>query len=91
MKSEHAHESFLRGRGQDALARLSTSKVRTVIEPHINATNEAVHRLAGGRSLLDAALTGCSRTAFETRRTRHLRNRLGDSARIFGGVEQLLR
>src|SRR5262249_53830353 len=31
--------------------------VRALIEPHITRTDEAVHRLAGGRSLLDAALT----------------------------------
>ncbi|HWZ96511.1 MAG TPA: hypothetical protein VN025_01995 [Candidatus Dormibacteraeota bacterium] len=42
--------------GQDALARFD-EQVRAAVEPHVTATNEAVHRLAGGRSLLDAALT----------------------------------
>src|SRR2546430_514305 len=40
----------------DALARFD-EQMRTAVEPHVNATNEAVQRLAGGRSLLDAALT----------------------------------
>jgi hypothetical protein len=42
--------------GHDALARFD-EQVRATIDPHITATNEAIHRLAGGRSLLDAALT----------------------------------
>ena len=40
----------------DALARFD-EEMRVAVEPHVNATNEAVHRLAGGRSMLDAALT----------------------------------
>jgi hypothetical protein len=31
--------------------------VESMVQPHITRTEEAVHRLAGGRSLLDAALT----------------------------------
>jgi hypothetical protein len=31
--------------------------VESMVRPHITATEEAVHRLAGGRSLLDAAMT----------------------------------
>lgn len=42
--------------GQDALARFD-EQVSAAVEPHLTATNEAIHRLAGGRSLLDAALT----------------------------------
>ncbi|MBS1840845.1 MAG: hypothetical protein JST77_08345, partial [Acidobacteria bacterium] len=42
--------------GQDALSRFD-EQVRAAVEPHLTATNEAIHRLAGGRSLLDAALT----------------------------------
>jgi len=40
----------------DALARFD-EELRARVEPHVNATNEAIHRLAGGRSLLEAALT----------------------------------
>ena len=32
-------------------------QVESMVEPHISRTEEAIHRLAGGRSLLDAALT----------------------------------
>jgi len=32
-------------------------QVRTLAEPHINQTNEAISRMAGGRSLLDASLS----------------------------------
>ncbi|MGB7230844.1 MAG: hypothetical protein WBD19_04175 [Candidatus Acidiferrum sp.] len=32
-------------------------QVDSIVQPHISKTEEAVHRLAGGRSLLDAALT----------------------------------
>jgi hypothetical protein len=33
------------------------SQVQSMIQPHVTKAEEAVHRLAGGRSLLDAALT----------------------------------
>src|SRR5882762_3763851 len=32
-------------------------QVEEMVEPHVSRTEEAIHRLAGGRSLLDAALT----------------------------------
>lgn len=32
-------------------------QVQSVVAPHIQQTDEAIHRLAGGRSLLDAAMT----------------------------------
>ena len=32
-------------------------QIDSMVQPHISRTEEAVHRLAGGRSLLDAALT----------------------------------
>ena len=32
-------------------------QVQSMVEPHIRQTEEAIHRLAGGRSLLDAAMT----------------------------------
>jgi len=45
------------------------------VQPHLTRAEEAVHRLAGGRSLLDAALDAASRTAFAIRRTKRSRNR----------------
>lgn len=32
-------------------------QVQSMVEPHIQQTQDAIHRLAGGRSLLDAAMT----------------------------------
>jgi hypothetical protein len=32
-------------------------QVHSMVEPHVRQTEEAIHRLAGGRSLLDAAMT----------------------------------
>jgi hypothetical protein len=32
-------------------------QIDSMVQPHISRTDEAIHRLAGGRSLLDAALT----------------------------------
>jgi hypothetical protein len=40
----------------EALAKFE-HHVESMVKPHITATEEAVHRLAGGRSLLDAAMT----------------------------------
>jgi len=41
---------------QLALSRFA-QHVESMVQPHISRTEEAIHRLAGGRSLLDAALT----------------------------------
>jgi hypothetical protein len=41
---------------QLALSRFD-QQVDSMVQPHISRTEEAIHRLAGGRSLLDAALT----------------------------------
>jgi hypothetical protein len=40
----------------DALAKFD-DQVKSMVAPHITQAEEAVHRLAGGRSLLDAAMT----------------------------------
>jgi hypothetical protein len=32
-------------------------QIQSMVSPHLQQTNEAIHRLAGGRSLLDAAMT----------------------------------
>jgi hypothetical protein len=41
---------------QLALSRFD-QQIDSMVQPHITRTEEAIHRLAGGRSLLDAALT----------------------------------
>ena len=64
-------------------------QVRGLVEPHITQTNEALHRLAGGKSLLDAAL------ALQQDRIRNSADEafaesLGRFRENLGGVEQLL-
>jgi BMFP domain-containing protein YqiC len=63
--------------------------MRAAVEPHVNATNEAVHRLAGGRSMLEAAL------ALQQDRIRNTADEafaesLGRFRDNLGTVEQLL-
>jgi hypothetical protein len=41
---------------QLALSRFD-QEVESMVEPHVSRTEQAIHRLAGGRSLLDAAMT----------------------------------
>ena len=64
-------------------------QVRSLAEPHIERTNEAISRMAGGRSLLDASLTlqqerirSAADDAFAESLARFREN--------LGGVEQLL-
>jgi hypothetical protein len=64
-------------------------RVRALAEPHIEQTNEAISRMAGGRSLLEASLTlqqdrirGAADEAFAESLARFREN--------LGGVEQLL-
>ena len=85
--SSRVNNSFATA-SQDALARFD-EQVRTTVEPHVNATNEAIHRLAGGRSLLDAAMT------LQQDRIRNIADEaFAESLARFrdnlGGVEQLL-
>ena len=73
---------------QDAVRKFD-EQVRTLAEPHIERTNEAISRMAGGRSLLDASLTlqqdrirNAADEAFAESLARFREN--------LGGVEQLL-
>ena len=64
-------------------------KIEELVQPHITRTEEAVHRLAGGRSLLDAAL------ALQQDRIRNSADEaFAESLARFrenlGGVEQIL-
>src|SRR5262249_51174322 len=72
----------------DALARFD-ERMRSSIEPHVNATNEAIHRLAGGRSLLDAAMT-LQQDRIRNTADEAFAESLGRFRENLGGVEQLL-
>ncbi len=74
--------------GQDALARFD-EQIKTTVEPHVAATNEAVHRLAGGRALLDAALT-LQQDRIRNTADEAFAESLGRFRENLGGVEQLL-
>src|SRR5262249_54850948 len=74
--------------GHDALARFD-EQMRSALEPHINATNDAVQRLAGGRSLLDAALT-LQQDRIRNTADEAFAESLGRFRENLGGVEQLL-
>ncbi|HVH50279.1 MAG TPA: hypothetical protein VM781_01335, partial [Candidatus Bathyarchaeia archaeon] len=73
---------------QDAVRKFD-QQVRSLAEPHIERTNEAISRMAGGRSLLDASLSlqqerirAAADDAFAESLARFREN--------LGGVEQLL-
>jgi hypothetical protein len=64
-------------------------QVEQMVQPHISRTEDAIHRLAGGRSLLDAAL------ALQQDRIRNSADEafaesLGRFRENLGGVEQIL-
>jgi len=64
-------------------------QVQSMVEPHIRQTEQAIHRLAGGRSLLDAAM------AMQQDRIRNTADEafaesLGRFRENLGSVEQLL-
>jgi hypothetical protein len=64
-------------------------QVEEMVQPHISRTEEAIHRLAGGRSLLDAAL------ALQQDRIRNSADEafaesLGRFRENLGGVEEIL-
>lgn len=64
-------------------------QVRGLVEPHIMQTNEALHRLAGGKSLLDAALT-LQQDRIRNSADEAFAESLGRFRENLGGVEQLL-
>jgi hypothetical protein len=75
-------------RCQLAISRFD-QQIDSMVQPHISRTEEAIHRLAGGRSLLDAALT------LQQDRIRNSADEaFGESLARFrenlGGVEQIL-
>jgi len=75
--------------GRTAAAQFE-QQIAGLVEPHVSGAQEAIHRLAGGRSLLEAAMT------LQQDRIRSLADEafgeaLGRFRENLGGAEQLLR
>ena len=73
--------------------RLALSKfdqqIDSMVQPHISRTEEAIHRLAGGRSLLDAAMT-LQQDRIRTSADEAFAESLARFRENLGGVDQLL-
>ncbi|HKV23728.1 MAG TPA: hypothetical protein VJN93_03980 [Candidatus Acidoferrum sp.] len=64
-------------------------QVDALVQPHISRTEEAIHRLAGGRSLLDAAMT-LQQDRIRTSADEAFAESLARFRENLGGVDQLL-
>ncbi len=64
-------------------------QVGELVQPHVSRTEEAIHRLAGGRSLLDAALT-LQQDRIRNSADEAFAESLGRFRENLGGVEQIL-
>jgi hypothetical protein len=64
-------------------------QIQSMVEPHVRRTEEAIHRLAGGRSLLDAALT-MQQDRIRNSADEAFAESLGRFRENLGSVEQLL-
>ena len=73
---------------QDAADKFS-EQVQSLAEPHIKRTNEAISRMAGGRSLLDASLT-LQQDRIRSAADEAFADSLARFRENLGGVEQLL-
>lgn len=73
---------------QDAVSTFG-EQVRSLAEPHIERTNEAISRMAGGRSLLDASLT-LQQERIRSAADEAFAESLARFRENLGGVEQLL-
>ena len=73
---------------QLALSRFD-QQVDAIVQPHISKTEEAIHRLAGGRSLLDAAMT-LQQDRIRASADEAFAESLAAFRENLGGVEQLL-
>jgi hypothetical protein len=71
-----------------ALSRFD-QQVESMVQPHISRTEEAIHRLAGGRSLLDAALT-LQQDRIRTSADEAFAESLARFRENLGGVDQIL-
>jgi hypothetical protein len=72
-----------------AAANKFDEQVRGLVEPHLTETHEALHRLAGCKSLLDAALT-LQQDRIRNSADEAFAESLGRFRENLGGVEQLL-
>ncbi len=73
---------------RSALAKFG-AQLEAIVQPHVSRTEEAIHRLAGGRSLLDAALT-LQQDRIRAAADEAFAESLGRFRENLGGVEQLL-
>ena len=64
-------------------------QVDSMVQPHISRTDEAIHRLAGGRSLLDAALT-LQQDRIRTEADKAFAESLARFRENLGGVDEIL-
>ncbi len=76
------------GHCQLAISRFD-KQIDSLVQPHISRTEEAVHRLAGGRSLLDAALT-MQQDRIRTSADEAFAESLARFRENLGGVDQIL-
>lgn len=67
-----------------------SQRVYEIVQPHITQADEAMHRLAGGRSLVDAALT-IQRDRIRTTAEEAFAESLAQFRENLGSVEQFLR
>lgn len=67
-----------------------SQRVHEIVQPHITQAEEAIHRLAGGRSLVDAALT-MQQDRIRTTADEAFAESLAHFRENLGGVEQILR
>jgi len=73
---------------QLALAKFD-QQIDSMVEPHISRTEQAIHRLAGGRSLLDAAMT-LQQDRIRASADEAFAESLARFRENLGGVDQLL-
>jgi hypothetical protein len=64
-------------------------QIDSMVQPHISRTDEAIHRLAGGRSLLDAALT-LQQDRIRTEADEAFAESLARFRENLGGVDEIL-
>jgi len=64
-------------------------QIDSMVQPHISRTDEAIHRLAGGRSLLDAALT-LQQDRIRTESDEAFAESLARFRENLGGVDEIL-
>ena len=73
---------------QLALSRFD-QQIESMVQPHISKTEEAIHRLAGGRSLLDAAMT-LQQDRIRTSADEAFAESLARFRENLGGIDQIL-